>query len=134
MHFSSDVDSLTLQPLSYIHAEGYAAGELKHGPLALINEKVPVIVIIPPGEDYPKTLTNLQEVKARKAIILSVGAEGDRTVRQYSKVLFEMNPEISDIIAPLVYIVPLQLLSYYVTVDKGFDPDKPKNLAKVITV
>ena len=101
---------------------------------ALINEKVPVIVIIPPGEDYPKTLTNLQEVKARKAIILSVGAEGDRTVRQYSKVLFEMNPEISDIIAPLVYIVPLQLLSYYVTVDKGFDPDKPKNLAKVITV
>ena len=89
---------------------------------------------ISPGEDYPKTLTNLQEVKARKAIILSVGAEGDRTVRQYSKVLFEMNPEISDIIAPLVYIVPLQLLSYYVTVDKGFDPDKPKNLAKVITV
>ena len=126
--------ALKLKEITYIHAEGYAAGELKHGPLALIDEKVPVFVIIPPGKDYDKTMTNLEEVKARDAIILSVGAKGDERIAENSKMVFEINPEVTDIIAPLVYIVPLQLISYYVTLDRGYDPDKPRNLAKVITV
>ena len=126
--------ALKLKEITYIHAEGYAAGELKHGPLALIDEKVPVFVIIPPGDDYDKTMTNLEEVKARDAIILSVGAKGERKIAKNSKIVFEINPEVDDIIAPLVYIVPLQLISYYVTIDKGYNPDKPRNLAKVITV
>jgi len=126
--------ALKLKEITYIHAEGYAAGELKHGPLALIDEKVPVIVIIPPGDDYSKTMTNLEEVKARGAIVLSVGAKGDANIAENSNVFIEMNPKIKDILAPLVYIVPLQLLSYYVTLDKGYDPDRPRNLAKLITV
>ena len=126
--------ALKLKEISYVHAEGYAAGELKHGPLALIDEKFPVIIVIPPGNDYDKTMTNLEEIKARGAIILSIGAKEDKKIKENSKVFIEMNPEITEILAPLVYIVPLQLLSYYVTVDKGYDPDKPKNLAKVITV
>lgn len=126
--------ALKLKEITYIHAEGYAAGELKHGPLALIDEQVPVIVIIPPGDDYSKTMTNLEEVKARGAIVLSVGAKGDANIGENSNVFIEMNPKIKDILAPLVYIVPLQLLSYYVTLDKGYDPDRPRNLAKVITV
>ena len=126
--------ALKLKEITYIHAEGYAAGELKHGPLALIDEKVPVIVIIPPGDDYDKTMTNLEEVKARGAIVLSVGAKGDKKIAENSRILIEMNPKIGEILAPLVYIIPLQLLSYYVTLDKGYNPDKPRNLAKVITV
>ena len=126
--------ALKLKEITYIHAEGYAAGELKHGPLALIDEKVPVIVIIPPGEDYDKTMVNLHEVQARGAIVLSVAAEGDGKVRENSRIMIEMNPEVTDIIAPLVYTVPLQLLSYYVTLEKGYNPDQPRNLAKVITV
>jgi glucosamine--fructose-6-phosphate aminotransferase (isomerizing) len=126
--------ALKLKEITYIHAEGYAAGELKHGPLALIDEKVPVIVVIPPGDDYKKTMVNLEEVKARGAIILSVCAKGDEKTADNSKEVIEINPEITDIIAPLVYAVPLQLISYYVTCDKGYDPDKPRNLAKVITV
>ena len=126
--------ALKLKEITYIHAEGYAAGELKHGPLALIDENVPVFVIIPPGDDYDKTMTNLEEVRARDAIILSVGAKGDERIAENSRIVFEINPEVTDIIAPLVYIVPLQLISYYVTLDRGYNPDKPRNLAKVITV
>ena len=126
--------ALKLKEITYIHAEGYAAGELKHGPLALINEKVPVIVVIPPGDDYAKTMTSIEEVKARGAIVLCVGAEGDEKLAENSKEVIGMNPEVTDIIAPLVYTIPLQLISYYVTVDREYDPDKPRNLAKVITV
>ncbi len=126
--------ALKLKEITYIHAEGYAAGELKHGPLALIDEKVPVIVVIPPGDDYSKTMVNLEEVKARGAIILSVCAKGDKKTAENSKEVIEINAEVGDIIAPLVYAVPLQLISYYVTCDKGYNPDKPRNLAKVITV
>lgn len=126
--------ALKLKEITYIHAEGYAAGELKHGPLALINEHVPVIVIIPPGDDYDKTMVNLEEVKARDAIVLSVGAKGDEKIAENSRIVIEINEEVTDIIAPLVYAVPLQLLAYYVTLEKGYNPDQPRNLAKVITV
>lgn len=126
--------ALKLKEISLIHAEGYASGELKHGPLALINHKIPVIVILPPGSDYEDTMVNLEEVKARKAIILSICAEGDAKAECKSRDVFTVNSKVSDTIAPLVYTVPLQLLAYYVTLEKEHDPDKPENLAKVITV
>ena len=126
--------ALKLKEISLIHAEGYASGELKHGPLALINHKIPVIVILPPGSDYEDTMVNLEEVKARKAIILSICAEGDAKAECKSRDVFTVNSKVSETIAPLVYTVPLQLLAYYVTLEKEHDPDKPENLAKVITV
>lgn len=126
--------ALKLKEITYVHAEGYAAGELKHGPLALIDENMPVIVVIPPGEDYDKTLVNLEEVRARGASVLAVGSEGNKDLESKSKEMISINPEVPDILAPLVYTVPLQLLAYYVTIDKEYNPDQPKNLAKVITV
>ena len=126
--------ALKLKEISLIHAEGYASGELKHGPLALINYTIPVIVILPPGSDYEDTMVNLEEVKARKAIILSVCAEGDAKGECKSRDVITINPEVDEILAPIVYTVPLQLLAYYVTLEKGHNPDKPENLAKVITV
>ena len=126
--------ALKLKEITYVHAEGYAAGELKHGPLALISEDMPVIVVIPPGDDYDKTLVNLEEVRARGASVLAVGSEGNSDLESKSKEMISMNPEVPDILAPLVYTVPLQLLAYYVTIDKGHNPDQPRNLAKVITV
>ena len=126
--------ALKLKEISYIHAEGYAAGELKHGPIALIDEHIPVVVVAPPGEDYKKIMSNLQEVKARGADILGIGAIGDEDLVSESDNVFLINPEVDDILAPLVYIVPLQLLSYHVSVIRKLDPDKPKNLAKCVTV
>ena len=126
--------ALKLKEITYIHGEGYAAGELKHGPLALIDEGIPVVVILPPGENHRKTMSNLEEVKSRGADILAIGYKGDDTLELKADDLFTINDEIKEIIAPLVYIVPLQLLAYYVAVEKGLDPDKPKNLAKCVTV
>ena len=126
--------ALKLKEISYIHAEGYAAGELKHGPIALIDRNIPVIVVIPPGRDHKKIMSNLQEVKARGADVLGIGAIGDDDLIKESDDVFLINTEVDDILAPLVYIVPLQLLSYYVSVIRDLDPDKPKNLAKCVTV
>ena len=126
--------ALKLKEISYIHGEGYAAGELKHGPLALIDEGIPVVVVIPPGESYKKTMSNLEEVKSRGAHVLAFGAADDEELTEKAPKVFKINPDVSEIIAPLVYIVPLQLLSYYITIEKGFDPDKPRNLAKCVTV
>ena len=126
--------ALKLKEITYVHAEGYAAGELKHGPLALINEDMPVVVVIPPGDDYDRTLVNLEEVRARGASVLAVGSEDNEDLKSKSKEMIGMNPEVPDILAPLVYTVPLQLLAYYVTIEKEYNPDQPRNLAKVITV
>ena len=126
--------ALKLKEISYIHGEGYAAGELKHGPLALIDQGIPVVVVIPPGDNYRKTMSNLEEVKSRGAYVLAVCAEGDESLKAKSSEVIELNSEIKEIIAPLVYIVPLQLIAYYITVEKGYDPDKPRNLAKCVTV
>ena len=126
--------ALKLKEISYIHGEGYAAGELKHGPLALIDEGIPVVVVIPPGDSHKKTMSNLEEVKSRGARVLAFGSEDDDELDEKATEVFKINSEVSEIIAPLVYIVPLQLLSYYITVEKGFDPDKPRNLAKCVTV
>ena len=126
--------ALKLKEITYIHGEGYAAGELKHGPLALIDEGIPVVVILPPGENHRKTMSNLEEVKSRGADILAIGSKDDERLKLKSDDLFTIDSDVNEVIAPLVYIVPLQLLAYYVAVEKGLDPDKPKNLAKCVTV
>jgi len=126
--------ALKLKEITYIHGEGYAAGELKHGPLALIDEGIPVVVIIPPGDNYRKTMSNLEEVKSRGANVLAIGAKGDESLKSKANAVIEINADVKEIIAPLVYIVPLQLIAYYITLEKGHDPDKPKNLAKCVTV
>ena len=126
--------ALKLKEISYIHGEGYAAGELKHGPLALIDEGIPVVVIIPPGDTYRKTMSNLEEVKSRGANVLAIGADDDESLKTKANAVISISSEVKEIIAPLVYIVPLQLIAYYITLEKGHDPDKPKNLAKCVTV
>ena len=126
--------ALKLKEITYIHAAGYAAGELKHGPLALIDKNIPVVVVIPPGDNYKKTMSNLEEVKSRGAIVLAVGSADDESLKLKANDVIAINSEVNEIIAPLVYVVPLQLISYYITLEKGYDPDKPKNLAKCVTV
>ena len=127
--------ALKLKEITYIHGEGYAAGELKHGPLALIDKGIPVVVLLPPGDNLEKTMSNLEEVRARGADVLAIGACKDKEQFTHAKDVFLINDEVDEIISPLVYIVPLQLLSYYVAISKeGVDPDKPKNLAKCVTV
>ncbi len=126
--------ALKLKEITYIHGEGYAAGELKHGPLALIDDGVPVVAVAPPGNIHDKTLSNVEEVRARGAHVISVGSEDDEVLKSESKDIMEMDSEIDELISPIPYIVPLQLLAYYISVEKGIDPDKPKNLAKCVTV
>lgn len=126
--------ALKLKEITYIHGEGYAAGELKHGPLALIDDGVPVVAISPPGPCHDKTLSNVEEVRARGARVIGVGSTRDEALRKEADDFIGLSPEVDEVLSPLVYIVPLQLLSYYVSVERGLDPDKPKNLAKCVTV
>jgi glucosamine--fructose-6-phosphate aminotransferase (isomerizing) len=126
--------ALKLKEITYIHGEGYAAGELKHGPLALIDDGVPVVAVVPPGEIHDKTLSNVEEVRARGAHVISVGSSDDENLKSESMDIMGMDSEIDELISPIPYIVPLQLLAYYISVEKGIDPDKPKNLAKCVTV
>ncbi len=125
--------ALKLKEITYIHAEGYPAGELKHGPLALIEDGIPVVGILPPGPSYAKTYNNLEEIRARGAHMIILGSDDDKQIDEvHDKLLF--NPIIDELIAPLIYIIDLQLLSYHISVEKEIDPDKPKNLAKSVTV
>ena len=125
--------ALKLKEISYIHAEGYPAAEMKHGPIALIDEEMPVVVIAPKFGHYDKILSNVQEVKARKGRIISVVTKGDVAIKALSDYCIEI-PEIEESLSPLLTIIPLQLLSYYVAVAKGRDVDQPRNLAKSVTV
>jgi len=126
--------ALKLKEISYIHAEGYAAGEMKHGPIALIDEAVPVIVLAPSGPLFEKTVSNMQEVRARGGkIVLISDAKGIADAGEGCMATIEM-PEVHPLIAPLVYAVPVQLLAYHVAVLKGTDVDQPRNLAKSVTV
>ncbi len=126
--------ALKLKEISYIHAEGYAAGEMKHGPIALIDELVPVIVIAPSGPLFEKTVSNMQEVQARGGkVILISDADGIAAAGEGCIATIEM-PKVHPLIAPLVYAVPVQLLAYHVAVIKGTDVDQPRNLAKSVTV
>lgn len=126
--------ALKLKEISYIHAEGYAAGEMKHGPIALIDENVPVIVIAPSGPLFEKTVSNMQEVQARGGkVVLISDAEGIAAAGENCLATIEM-PRVHPLIAPIVYAVPVQLLAYHVAVAKGTDVDQPRNLAKSVTV
>ncbi|MBY0284248.1 MAG: isomerizing glutamine--fructose-6-phosphate transaminase, partial [Sphingomonas sp.] len=126
--------ALKLKEISYIHAEGYASGEMKHGPIALIDDSVPLIVIAPSGPLFDKTVSNMQEAQARGAqVVLISDADGIAQAGENTIATIEM-PKVHPLIAPLVYAVPIQLLAYHVAVFKGTDVDQPRNLAKSVTV
>jgi len=125
--------ALKLKEISYIHAEGYPAGEMKHGPIALIDEEFPIIAVATPGVTYEKMLSTLQEVRARSGKIIAVAAIGDKKVANAADFVLPV-PEVPELLAPLVTIVPLQLLSYEVALALGKDIDQPRNLAKSVTV
>ena len=125
--------ALKLKEISYIHAEAYAAGELKHGTLALIVSGVPVIVLATQEDVYDKTVSNLQEVKAREAVVIAIGFEGDTSLAKYADHVIYI-PRTDKYHAPLLAVLPLQLLSYYAALTRGCDVDKPRNLAKSVTV
>ncbi|GAA4762534.1 MULTISPECIES: glutamine--fructose-6-phosphate transaminase (isomerizing) [Flavobacterium] len=125
--------ALKLKEISYIHAEGYPAAEMKHGPIALIDEQMPVIVIAPKQGHYDKVVSNVQEIKSRSGKIIAVVTKGDEQVRALADHVIEI-PETSDALSPLVTTIPLQLLSYHIAVMRGCNVDQPRNLAKSVTV
>ncbi|MCA9528826.1 MAG: glutamine--fructose-6-phosphate transaminase (isomerizing) [Myxococcales bacterium] len=125
--------ALKLKEVSYVHAEGYAAGEMKHGPIALIDPHVPVLVLLPKDENYERSLSNLEEAKAREAIVIAIATEGDDAARDASETLIEV-PAVDPELTPFLTVLPLQLYAYYVADFKGTDVDQPRNLAKTVTV
>lgn len=125
--------ALKLKEISYIHAEGYPAAEMKHGPIALIDEEMPVFVIATKGANYEKVVSNIQEVKARKGRLIAIVTEGDEIVRDLAHHIIEI-PATDEILAPLLSVIPLQLLSYHIAVMRGCNVDQPRNLAKSVTV
>ena len=125
--------ALKLKEVSYLHAEAYAAGEMKHGPIALIDEEMPVFVIATQGASYEKVVSNIQEVKARKGKVIAIVTEGDTVVKGIADHTIEI-PASPDAFVPLLAVVPLQLLSYHVAVMRGCNVDQPRNLAKSVTV
>jgi glucosamine--fructose-6-phosphate aminotransferase (isomerizing) len=125
--------ALKLKEISYIHAEGYPAAEMKHGPIALIDEEMPVFVIATQGASYEKVVSNIQEVKARKGKIIAIITEGDTTVKEMADHYIEI-PETNEYLVPLLATIPLQLLSYHIAVMRGCNVDQPRNLAKSVTV
>ncbi len=125
--------ALKLKEISYIHAEGYAAGEMKHGPIALIEPAVPVVVLATESPVYEKVLANVQEVRARDGLVIAVASEGDRRIGELCDEVIAV-PRVDPILAPLLSVVPLQLLAYHVADQRGTDIDQPRNLAKSVTV
>jgi glutamine---fructose-6-phosphate transaminase (isomerizing) len=132
--------ALKLKEISYIHAEGYPAGEMKHGPNALIDNELPVVVIATRDEKdpesmtrYEKTVSNIREVKAREGIVLSIATKGDELAREASDHIVEL-PMAPDLFSPMLEVIPLQLLAYHIAVRRGCDVDQPRNLAKSVTV
>jgi glucosamine--fructose-6-phosphate aminotransferase (isomerizing) len=125
--------SLKLKEISYIHAEGYAAGEMKHGPIALIDKDMPVVVLAPRDRLYEKTVSNLMEVKARRAPVIALVAEGERELGKTADAVFTIL-ETHPLISPILFTIPLQLLAYHIAVLRGADVDQPRNLAKSVTV
>jgi glucosamine--fructose-6-phosphate aminotransferase (isomerizing) len=134
IHFPVALEgALKLKEISYIHAEGYPTAEMKHGPIALVDRETPCIFVAPRGSLHAKTLSNIEEVRARHGLIVAVGTQGDSSVTELSD-LFLPIPEAPEIIQPLLAVVPLQLLAYHVARRRGCDIDKPRNLAKSVTV
>jgi glucosamine--fructose-6-phosphate aminotransferase (isomerizing) len=128
--------ALKLKELAYIHAEGFAAGELKHGPIALIEDQLPVFVVVPPrGRDllHDKVLSNIQEIQARGAKIVALAEEDDDEVTGHADVMIRL-PKVSTLLQPLVAVIPLQVFACELATQKGHDVDQPRNLAKSVTV
>jgi glutamine---fructose-6-phosphate transaminase (isomerizing) len=125
--------ALKLKEISYIHAEGYPAGEMKHGPIALIDPDMPLVVMMPKDRVYEKMLSNMMEVKARDGIVIALVTEGDTAIASKADEVIAL-PEVHPLLSPIVYIVPLQLLAYHIAVLRGCDVDQPRNLAKSVTV
>ncbi|MCK7556880.1 glutamine--fructose-6-phosphate transaminase (isomerizing) [Chitinophaga sedimenti] len=125
--------ALKLKEISYIHAEGYPAAEMKHGPIALVDEHLPVVFVATKDSYYEKIVSNIQEIKARKGKVIAVVTEGDETIRALADDVIVV-PEADELVAPILSVIPMQLLAYHVGVQKGYDVDKPRNLAKSVTV
>jgi glucosamine--fructose-6-phosphate aminotransferase (isomerizing) len=125
--------ALKLKEISYIHAEGYPAAEMKHGPIALVDPGTPSVFLMPRGGVYEKVMSNLMEVKARRGPVIAVASEGDEEAAQVADEVIEV-PEVPEYLQPLVSVVPLQLLAYHVALLRGCDVDRPRNLAKSVTV
>lgn len=125
--------ALKLKEISYIHAEGYPAAEMKHGPIALIDKKMPVVVVAPDSETYEKVVSNIQEIKARKGKVIAIVTKGDITVSSLADYVIEI-PQTEELLSPLLSVIPLQLLSYFIAVMRDCEIDQPRNLAKSVTV
>ena len=126
--------ALKLKEVSYIHAEGYPAAEMKHGPIALVDKEMPVIVIaIKDSKTYSKVLNNIEEVKSREGIVIAIATKNDSYLKEKADCCFFI-PECSYILSPILAVIPLQLLAYYIADLRKLNPDKPKNLAKSVTV
>ena len=125
--------ALKLKEISYIHAEGYPAAEMKHGPIALIDEKMPIVVIATKKGNYEKIVSNIQEVKARGGRLIAIVTEGDKTVKELADYCIEI-PKCFNELTPLLANIPLQLLAYHIALLRGCDVDQPRNLAKSVTV
>lgn len=125
--------ALKLKEISYIHAEGYPAAEMKHGPIALVDAEMPVVFVATHHQLYAKIISNIEEVKARNGRVLALVTQGDTSVRKIAEHIIEVPPTMASF-APLLSVIPLQLLAYHVAVDKGLNVDQPRNLAKSVTV
>jgi glucosamine--fructose-6-phosphate aminotransferase (isomerizing) len=129
--------ALKMKEISYIHAEGYPAGEMKHGPIALIDESLPVVALCPQGRVYDKMLSNVQEVKARGGRVIAITFQGDTELRKVLEperdLIFDV-PAVEEVWSPLLMVLPLQLMAYHTAVRAGRDVDQPRNLAKSVTV
>jgi glucosamine--fructose-6-phosphate aminotransferase (isomerizing) len=134
IHFPVALEgALKLKEISYVHAEGYPAGEMKHGPIALIDENMPVVVLTPLGRTYEKVLSNVEETRARRGQVIAIASDGDRELDGKVAHLLHL-PYLSEYVAPILETVPLQLLAYHIAVRRGCDVDQPRNLAKSVTV
>lgn len=122
-----------MKEISYIHAEGYPAAEMKHGPIALIDQEMPVVFIAPRDEIYSKIISNMEEVRARKGKIIAIATENDKDIVKYADHVIYI-PDVHRALLPVLSVIPLQLLSYYIAVYRGCDVDQPRNLAKSVTV
>ena len=125
--------ALKLKEISYIHAEGYPAGEMKHGPIALIDETMPVLAIVTKDALYDKMISQVQQARARGGVVVALATEGDEAIRSEADTVIYV-PAAPPLLAPIVNVVPLQLLSYHIAVRRGADVDQPRNLAKSVTV
>lgn len=134
MNFPNALEgALKLKEISYIHAEGYPAGEMKHGPIALIDEKMPVVCIVPQDRLYEKMLSNIQEVRARKGKVIALASKEDNIIKEHADAVVGL-PQVNELFTPLLTVLPLQLLAYHIAVLRGCDVDQPRNLAKSVTV